>query len=85
MKIDVEGAEGLVLAGAMKTIRGCSPWILLEFHGGLTPEELRANWLQATGSAKRVIYLDGFSKVHSYGDELESMPDSYSFHVFIEH
>ena len=85
MKIDVEGAEGLVLAGAMKTIEECSPWILLEFHGGLAPEELKANWLLATRSAKKVIYLDGFSKVHSYGDELDSIPDSRGFHVFIEH
>jgi FkbM family methyltransferase len=85
MKIDVEGAEGLVLAGAVRTIEKCSPWILLEFHGGLAPEELKANWLLATNSAKKVIYLDGSSKVHSYGDELDSTPDSHAFHVFIEH
>jgi FkbM family methyltransferase len=85
LKIDVEGAEGLVLAGAMKTIKKCHPWILLEFHCGLFPEEMKAHWLLATGSAKKVIYLDGDSKVHSFGDVLGSMPDYHSFHVFIEH
>jgi len=85
MKIDVEGAEGLVFAGAVKTIEECSPWILLEFHGGLAPEQLKANWLLATSLAKKVIYLDGSGKAHSYGDVLDSMPDSYGFHIFIEH
>jgi FkbM family methyltransferase len=85
IKIDVEGAEGLVLAGAMKTIKKCSPWILLELHDGLAPEELKANWLLVTRSAKRVIYLDGSSKVHSYGDELDSTPENHAFHIFIEH
>jgi FkbM family methyltransferase len=86
LKIDVEGAEGLVLAGASRTIEECSPWILLEFHGGfMSPEERKANWLLATGLARKVIFLDGDSRLHSFGDELDSMPDCPSFHVFLEH
>lgn len=86
IKIDVEGAEGLVLLGSRKTIRESSPWLLIEFHGGfMTPEERTATWRLATESAKKVVYLDGDSKSLSYGDETDSMPDGAGFHIFIQH
>ena len=41
IKIDVEGAEVLVLKGALRTLVTCSPSILLEVHG---PTNARAVW-----------------------------------------
>lgn len=38
MKIDVEGAEMLVLEGAREVLRGCRPVVILEVHG---PDMLR--------------------------------------------
>jgi len=84
IKIDVEGAEGLVLLGSRGTIRESSPWLLIEFHGGfMTPEERAATWRLATERAKKVVYLDGDSESLSYGDEIDSIPDGTGFHMFV--
>lgn len=39
VKIDVEGAEGLVLAGALETLRRCRPFVVFE-HGRASSEAL---------------------------------------------
>jgi len=46
IKIDVEGAESLVLRGAARVLRECRPTIILALHpqwlpAGVTPEDLR--------------------------------------------
>jgi FkbM family methyltransferase len=61
LKIDAEGAETLILRGAKNTIRACHPWILLEFHGLLTPrmDERRKLWQEILSWAKRYEMVDG--------------------------
>jgi FkbM family methyltransferase len=45
IKIDVEGAEGLVMRGAQSTIKKFRPTILLEFHRDfMTESEAESNW-----------------------------------------
>lgn len=84
LKIDVEGAEGLVLLGSRKTIRDARPWMLIEFHSGpMTPEERATTWRLATESAKEVVYLDGDSRLLSPGDNITSMPEGRGFHIFV--
>jgi FkbM family methyltransferase len=52
LKIDVEGAENLVLRGAMETLRRERPIVLCECSGGKTGEET-ANLLREAGYAWR--------------------------------
>jgi len=58
IKIDVEGAEGHVLDGAIKTIQNDHPWCLLEFHGYLMPESERKRiWSFITSRANKIFYV----------------------------
>ncbi len=85
IKMDVEGAEKLVIEGGLKTIKKNNLWILMEFHGLLMPENMRKdNWNKIVKSAKKVIFIDG--KTHKYhsGMELKEMPDCNYFHIFIQ-
>lgn len=85
IKIDVEGAEGLVIEECQNTIMKCSPWILLEFHGHHMPKKEReVCWRQIVSCAKEVIFIDGSSNYYHYGDKVESVPDCLYFHVFIK-
>ncbi len=36
IKIDVEGAEAAVMAGAVETLQRCRPWVVLEFSAEMT-------------------------------------------------
>lgn len=86
MKIDVEGAEGLVLQGARRVIRDFSPWVLLEFHSLFMSEEMKeANWKLATESAKRITFVNGKDRTYSPGDEMDELPKSDTFHVLIDY
>jgi FkbM family methyltransferase len=60
IKIDVEGAEDLVLAGARSTIAGASPTIFIATHG----REVDARCVQLLGSM-------GYTIVPMAGDPLE--------------
>ena len=86
IKVDVEGAEGLVIEGAQKIIRKNAPWLMLEFHGQFMSDNERVKiWHDITRGAIKMHYIDGESKTLRYGDELRSFPDCLSFHVFIQY
>lgn len=86
IKIDVEGAEGLVIEGGQTTIAKCSPWILLEFHGHLmSKKKAETCWHQIVDRAKEITFIAGESNQYQYGDKLNSRPDCPHFHVFIEY
>jgi len=86
LKIDVEGAEGLVIEGCQKTIKKHSPWILLEFHSMLMSEkEKRTTWRKMTHSAKKITFIGGNTNQYHYGNEVEFMPDCPNFKIFIEY
>ena len=71
IKIDVEGAEGNVLEGAIKTIEKYHPWCLLEFHGHLISElERQRTWSLITDTAKKILYIDGDEKDLTYKMQL---------------
>jgi FkbM family methyltransferase len=86
IKLDVEGAEGMVIEGCQKVIDKCSPWLLLEFHGQLFPEvQRRLNWEKITGRARKVVFIEGRSDVLSYGSEMRAMPETPYFHAFVQY
>jgi FkbM family methyltransferase len=86
MKIDVEGAEGKVIAGAQNTIRKYSPWILLEFHGNYMDEKERnETWALFSRTAKRIVFVDGHTRLYGYGSIIDTMPEVEEFHVFAQH
>jgi len=86
IKIDVEGAENLVLQGGQEIIKKYKPWILLEFHGIFMSEEQRlSNWRKIIENSIKVVFVDGDSKLYDYGDVLDDYPDCDYFHVFIEY
>ena len=63
IKIDVEGAEGLVIEGAKNIIKSYSPWVLLEFHGNLFNKKERIKcWNKITKSAKKIIFIEKNSR-----------------------
>lgn len=75
VKIDVEGAEGLVLQGMQETIRESSPWVLLELHNRFMSQEMRdETWGILTKSAKEIIYVEGKASSHKPGDLLSEAP-----------
>jgi len=91
IKVDVEGAEGLVIEGAENVLRKCSPWVLLEFHGMLMSEEARENnWRKISETAKKIILLGGGrGEECRVGEEIGS-PPSMDFlrnrlHLFIQY
>jgi len=86
MKIDVEGAEALVIKGAQKTIRNFGPWVLLEFHGHFMTEQDRIlAWDRIVERSKTVCFVRGDSTLYKVGDKLESFPDCVYFNAFIEY
>jgi FkbM family methyltransferase len=77
VKIDVEGAEELVIKGALQTFRTFYPRILLEIHGPKNAEKtwarlapLRYEWrhIDASGKEKHIRYddLSGFFSKDSW-------------------
>ncbi len=85
IKIDVEGAEGMVVAGAKEVIREDRPWVMLEFHGQFIPvEEREKTWENIAGGAKRVVFLSGESQKYRPGSAITAMPDCTYFNVFME-
>lgn len=85
IKIDVEGAEGLVIEGCQNIIQRYSPWILLEFHGHfMTERERQKYWDMLKCFANKIIFIEGKSNCFSYGSEVNSMPDCEYFHVFVQ-
>lgn len=71
IKIDVEGAEGNVLEGAIKTIQKRNPWCLLEFHGRLIPRfERQRIWSFLRDRAKKILYVQGDEKDLTYKMEV---------------
>lgn len=74
IKIDVEGAEGNVLDGAIETIQNHHPWCLLEFHGHLISESERKRiWSFITNRAKKMLYVQGNQVALTY--KMEVLPD----------
>ncbi len=61
MKIDVEGAEHLVLAGALDTLRRHHPLLLIEIHSVLCMLEV-SDLLRALGYRIRVLHEDRASR-----------------------
>lgn len=84
MKIDVEGAEGLVLKGATKTIKSHHPWALVEFHGIMSAQENVKNWKNITRFAKEVRFIEGDDTRYSYEDEIKSRPEGCC-HIFVRY
>jgi len=71
IKIDVEGAEGNVLEGSIKTIEKYHPWCLMEYHGHLISEsERQRTWSLITDKAKKIIYIEGDEKDLTYKMQL---------------
>lgn len=84
IKIDVEGAEGLIFNGGWRTIEEHKPWVLLEFHRiFLNEHEIRNLWAQILNKAEKIIYLDGLGNKYQFGEKVESIPDGGVFYVFI--
>lgn len=85
IKIDVEGAEGLVIEGAANTIKSYSPWALIEFHGSLlSEEESNKNWRKITKYAKELIFIQGRKSKYQYRDKITSMPEG-DFHMLVRY
>lgn len=86
MKVDVEGAERLVLDGARETIERFSPWVFLEFHGVFLPQgEREATWRRIVDRAREVTFVRGRSARYRPGDRLDDYPDCDYFHALIEY
>ena len=85
IKIDVEGAEGLVIQGAQAVIQEYKPWVMLEFHGQFMPAgQKEKTWQSIVGGAKKVVFLSGESRRYGPGSEVSDLPDCDYFNVFIE-
>jgi len=85
IKIDVEGAEMLVIKGAQHTIAMYSPWILLEFHGAfMSDQERQKNWEELSNLSEQIIFINGESELYSYGDRLNNLPDCNDFNIFLD-
>jgi hypothetical protein len=83
IKIDVEGAEGLVIERARNIIKSYSPWALIEFHF-MDIEEKERNWEKITEFAKNIIFIEGDDSKYQYKDNIKTIPDG-RFHVFIKY
>ena len=55
VKMDIEGAEGLALAGARRLLREAAPLLLIEVHG---EEAARAVWEELRQAGYRVLTLE---------------------------
>ena len=67
LKIDVEGAEAIVIEGAQNIIEKYSPWVLMEFHA-IYMDNKKKNWHKIVNSAKKVLFIDGSSQKYQYGE-----------------
>jgi FkbM family methyltransferase len=88
LKIDVEGAEGLVIQGCQQVIKKYAPWILMEFHSEFMSEENRLLiWREIVGKARKVVFIEGKTDQYHYASEVDvdAMPTCPNFHVFIEY
>lgn len=79
IKIDVEGAEGLVLAGAVETLRRHRPIVIFEFgagqsHYGTTPQDVWDLLVEEAGlllfdlDGVGPLELAGFRRMHETGE-----------------
>jgi FkbM family methyltransferase len=59
IKIDVEGSEARVLAGAMETLRRARPIVVFEHGGGGTSSPTEVHSLLVDGAGLRIYDLDG--------------------------
>ena len=86
IKIDVEGSEGLVLSGARKTLRECSPWVLLELHNKwLSQEEKRGIWEILIEGAKDITYIEGTHSSHGHGDKITTTPADWVARLLVRY
>jgi len=86
IKIDVEGSEKLVIEGCKEIINKYNPWVMLEFHGRIMPEnERKQNWSYIIKDSKEIIFIDGKDCNYKFGDKITSMPNCLYFHVFIQY
>lgn len=65
VKIDVEGAEGMALAGARRLLRGVRPLWLVEVH---SQETARLIWEEFQQADYRLLTLDRTEAYHSPGE-----------------
>ena len=85
IKIDVEGAEKLVLEGARATLSDNHVWLLVEFHSGcIATKEMEDTWRLLTDRAKSVVLFKGTGILQPSSTELVSFTDFNFSHVFIE-
>lgn len=66
IKIDVEGAEGLVLIGATDTLALHTPDILVEVHSEILREQCRSFLEHGFGYECEVIYNPGYHELSPY-------------------
>ncbi len=86
IKIDVEGAEDLVIEGAKMILKKYHPWVLLEFHGNLMSEiKKNKSWQIISSLSKEIIFINGNSKKLKYGVKINSLPHCNNFHVLIKY
>ena len=86
IKIDVEGAEALVVEGARETLARRRPWVFLEFHGMfMSAAERQRTWARITLQAREVTFVGGQARGFAPGDHVDSLPDSHYFHVLIHY
>ena len=85
IKIDVEGAENLVIEGCNNIIKEYSPWIFLEFHSKYMNEEIKKDlWEKIAQSAKDIIFISGYPKELQYGRKINKLPDCQNFNILIK-
>ncbi len=83
IKIDVEGAEDLVIKGALRTLRTFHPRILIEIHG---PKNAQKTWdvLASLQYQWWHIDTDGKEKRVGHDDLMELFSnDSWTVHLFL--
>jgi len=86
IKIDVEGAEGLVIQGARRIISKCQPWVLVEFHGHLMDGRTRTEcWQSIMAGAKQITFVDAEGGRGDCCDGAGFLPPDQRRHVFIRY
>jgi FkbM family methyltransferase len=86
VKVDVEGAEELVLKGMKETIKRWRPWVLLEFHGkSLALETAERLWGLIRKESSQIIFMDGEKLGYSPGDSVkwELPPPKSHFRILL--
>ena len=86
IKIDVEGAEGLVADGMSRIVGTCHPKILLGFHGDMMSRADRTKaWSSITRLSNRVVFIQGDDERLNNGDELASEVPSCRLIAFLQY